>query len=331
MDKRYLTVVAILIVAAGLGVAFFSRREQAAQPPPTLIGILVRGKSYTPGVDGFKEKMQQLGYREGENVRYLARFIDAREDIPAAVSEFIRSGVVLFYTLSTPVTGEVYKQTKTIPVIFGSVGDPLATDFVESLQHPGKNVTGISSLSVSLVGKRLEFLLEAVPSVKKVAYPFTPEDIPAAKSYPVVLGAAHKLGVTIVPYLISKDRDAKATALAIRRRDVDGIVLAADSATWSALNVYVDQAIKEKLPFAVFDKDMVAAGGLIGYGPDYFTVGQQAAVLADKILHGQRPGELPVETPQRFLLGVNLDTAAAIGVRLPPPLLQKADFIVQTE
>ena len=323
---------AVIVIMAGAGILILSRAFQHAEPVhPALIGILVRGQSYAPGVDGFKKRMNDLGYKEGETVTYLVRFVDKKEEIAPAVSEFLKSGVTLFYTLSTPVTAEVYKQTKIIPVVFGSVGDPLATEFVESLDRPGKNVTGISSLSVALVPKRLEFLLEAVPSIKTVAYPFTAEDIPAAKSYPIILDAAAKLGVKIIPYYITKDRDVRATALAIRHTNVDGIVLAADSATWANLDAYVAQAKKEKLPFAVFDKDMVTKGGLIGYGPDYFVSGEQSAVLADKILHGRKPTDLPIETPGKFILAVNLDTADAIGLHLPSTLLQKADLIIQTK
>ena len=119
------------------------------------------------------------------------------------------------------------------------------------------------------------------------------------------------------------------TARAINHRDVDSIVLAADSSTWANLDAYIAQSIREKLPFAVFDKDMVVKGGLIGYGPDYFVCGEQSAVLADKILQGQQPGEFPIENPKKFILAVNLDTAAAIDLKIPQALLDKADLIIQ--
>ena len=330
MLKKYILLSVILII--GAGIFLLSRIVPRAEPAhPVLIGILVRGTTYTPGVEGFKKKMGELGYQEKKNVNYLIRYVEKKEEIAPAVSEFITSDVALLLTFSTPVTTEAYHQTKTIPIVFGSVGDPLITEFVESLQRPGKNVTGISSLATSLVSKRLEFLLEAMPQIKTIAYPFTAEDIQAAKSYPIILDTAKRLNVKVIPYYLTKNRDARATALAIRHKDVDGIVLSNDSLTWANLDAYVAQAKKEKLPFAVFDKDMVTKGGLIGYGPDYFVSGEQSAVLADKILHGRKPTDLPIETPQKFILAINLDTADAIGLHLPSTLLQKAGLIIQTK
>lgn len=291
------------------------------------IGVLVRGETYRPAVEGFLAKMNKLGYVEGRNVKYFIRYVDKKEDLPKAVEDFLKEEVDLIHTYSTPATTEAYRQTKTIPIVFGSMGDPLASKVIESLEHPRTNVTGVSSLSVPLTAKRLEFLKEAVPSIRKVAFPFTPEDIPAKGSYNYVLGASKKLGVEIVPYYVTKERDAKATAAAILKKDVDGIVIAADSAVWAALTAYIEQAKKEKLPLAVFDKDMVEKGGLIGYGPDYFFVGEQSARFADKILKGANPADLPVENPQKIILIINLKAAKEIGIKIPDTLLLQANKI----
>lgn len=291
----------------------------------------MRGETYRPGVDGFKKKMRELGYAEGVNIRYEIAFVEKREDLPSAVQKLLARGVDLIHTYSTPVTIEAYRQTRTVPIVFGSMGDPLASKTIRSLQSSGTNVTGVSSLSVPLTAKRLEYLVDAAPQIKKIAFPFTADDIPGKNSYAVVEASAQKLGVTVVPYLISRERPARETAAAILRKDVDGIVIPADSVVWANLDAYVASAAREKLPFAVFDKDMVVNGGLVGYGPDYFITGEQSAVLADKILKGQRPTDLPVEIPQKFILAVNLDTARAIGIVFPQALLEKADLIIETE
>ncbi|MCH8986843.1 ABC transporter substrate-binding protein, partial [Patescibacteria group bacterium] len=221
-----------------------------------------------------------------------------------------------------------YKQTKEIPIVFGSMGDPLASKTVKALDRSGTNVTGVSSLSAPLVVKRLEFLLEASPGVKRVAFALTPDDIPGKSSYNFILEAAEKLGVEVVPYWIDSERDVTETARAIKATDVDGIVLSSDSLTWAHLSDYIDQSVQEGLPFAVFHKDMVFAGGLVGYGPDYFGSGEQSAVLVDKILRGQRPTDLPIESPGKLILAVNLQTALAIGIILPSALLQRADIVI---
>ena len=292
------------------------------------IGILLRSKTYLPGVEGFQAKMKQLGYIEGENVEYFTKFIDDKKNLPGAVKELLAENIDVLHTYSTPATVEAYKQTKEIPIVFGSMGDPLASKTVKALDRSETNVTGVSSLSAPLVVKRLEFLLEASPNVKRVAFALTPDDIPGRSSYNFILEAAEKLGVEVVPYWIDSERDVTETARAIKATDVDGIVLSSDSLTWAHLSDYVDQSVREGLPFAVFHKDMVLAGGLIGYGPDYFGSGEQSAVLVDKILRGQKPTDLPIESPGKLILAVNLKTALAIGITLPSELLQRADIAI---
>ena len=329
--KRIIVCAGIIIILAFLVFSYINTFHKPPLNRSVTIGIIVRGSSYTPGVEGFKKKMAELGYEEGKNVRYDTVFVDKREDIAPVIKRFIDEHVDLIHTYSTPVTVEAYRQTKTIPIVFGSMGDPLASQTVHSLQGSGTNVTGINSLSAPLVVKRLEYLVEAVPGVKKIAIPFTPDDIAAKSSYTSAQQIASKLRISMIPYYISPERSVQDTARAISHRDVDSIVLAADSSTWANLDLYIAQSIKEKLPFSVFDKDMVVKGGLIGYGPDYFVCGEQSAVIAEKILHGQQPGELPIENPKKFILAINLDTAAAIGVHLPQTLLDKADMIIQTK
>jgi len=326
--RRVIIVVLGILVIAGLW-WYRSRAPVVSLPKIFTIGIVVRGESYRPGVEGFIQKMKESGYEDGVNVRYTILFVEKREELSNVIRRLIDEGVDLIHTYSTPVTVEAYEQTKTIPIVFGSMGDPLASKTILSLQNSGTNVTGVSSLSSPLAAKRLEFLLEAAPTVKRVAIPFTADDIPGLSSYHTAQEAAEKLGVTLVPYYISAERPVGETALAITRRDVDGIVISSDSAVWANLEKYVEQAIKEKLPFSVFDKDMVVKGGLLGYGPDYFVSGGQSAVLVDKILKGQRPTDLPIEVPQKLLLVVNLKIARAIGITLPPALLERANLIIE--
>lgn len=325
-----IAIIAGLAIIIGLAVWYPGITGKiAVQNKVFSIGVVVRGETYRPGVEGFKKRMQELGYEEGKNVRYDVVFVDKREDLPGAISGLLSRGVDLIHTYSTPATTEAYKQTKTVPIVFGSMGDPLASKTVQSLQTSGTNVTGVSSLSVLLMPKRMEYLLEAAPRAKRIAVPYTPDDIAGASSYRAAEEAASRLGVTLVPYRVSAERTVRDTAAAILRTDVDGIVISSDSAVWANLDAYVAQAKREKLPFAVFDKDMVVKGGLVGYGPDYFITGTQSAVLADKILKGQRPTDLPIEAPQKFILAVNLDTARAIGLTLPRTLLEKADLIIE--
>lgn len=329
MTKKLFFILAALILIIGAVLYGSIVKQSENGNKEFLIGIVVRGKSYEPGVAGFIGKMKELGYIEGENVKYIVRFTDKREDLPGIIKEFLDNKVDLIHAYSTPATKEAYNQTKTVPIIFGSMGDPLASGVVKSLSGSGTNVTGIGSLSVDLTAKRLEFLKEIFPSIKKVAMPFTVGDIPGERSVEVAEESGAKLGVVIVTYPITKERGVKETAAAIFKKDVDGIVISADSAVWASLSSYISQAAKEKLPFAVFDKDMVENGGLVGYGPDYFSVGMQAAILTDKILQGAKPTELPIESPSKLILAVNLKTAKENNFVITDAFLSKVDLVIK--
>ena len=322
-------ILAVILLGVAVFFAYQGESLPVKEEAPLKIGIIVRGNSYKPGVEGFKAKMAELGYVEGKTVVYDVRFVENVSDLPAITSEVLANGAVLLHTYSTPATIEAAKQTKTIPIIFGSMGDAVASGLINSLQEPGTNVTGILSMSVETAPKRLELLTELYPDAKKIGFPYTVDDIPAKRSLEEVTKAAPKLGVTLVPYEITKEKPAAEVAKIVFRKDVDGIVVASDSGVWAKLPAYIEQAKKEKLPFAVFDKAMVESGGLVGYGPDYFGVGGQAAVLAKKIFGGADPAKLPIETPTKMIVALNLKTAEAIGLSVPDAFLVKVDYLVK--
>lgn len=329
MKKIYGIVFVLIVAVSILGYLYVAKDGVVKKDSSYKVGIVVRGQSYAAGVDGFKSKMVELGYEEGKNISYDVRFVEKGDEIPSTVAEVIKGEVDLLLAFSTPVTIEAAKQTKTIPIVFGSMGDAVASGLVNSLNEPGKNVTGILSLSVETAGKRLELLKELFPQIKKVASALTPTDIPGRRSLEVIGGIAPKLGVQIVTYEIIPPQTPTSIAATIFRKDVDGIVLASDSATWAVLPAYVAQAKKEKLPFAVFDKDMVEKGGLVGYGPDYYAVGGQAAILVKKIFEGADPAKLPVETPVKLILALNLKTARELNLSIPEAFLAKVDYLVK--
>lgn len=330
MKKSYVLVFAVtVVVIAFLGYQYIAKEVLVKKERSYKVGVIVRGKSYEAGVLGFKSKMSELGYEEGKNISYDVRFVEKSDEIPSVVADVIKGGVDLLHTYSTPVTIEAAKQTKTIPIVFGSMGDAVASGLVDSLKEPGRNVTGVLSLSVETAGKRLELLKELFPNVKKVATALTPTDIPGKRSLEVMADVAPKLGIQIITYEIIPPQTPTSVAATIFRKDVDGIVLASDSATWAVLSAYVEQAKKEKLPFSVFDKDMVEKGGLVGYGPDYYAVGGQAAILVKKIFGGADPAKLPVETPIKLVLALNLKTANELNLSVPESFLAKVDYLVK--
>jgi putative ABC transport system substrate-binding protein len=296
----------------------------------------VRGSGYNQAVEGYQKKMAELGYIEGENVVYDIRFVSKKEELPNVAKSFVEEGVDLIHVYSTPATKAVYEVTKDmekpIPVVFGSMGDPLASGTVKDIQHSGTNVTGVASLSTELTAKRVEFITELVPDAKRIAMPHTAReagDIAANLSVDIALETADRLGVEVVPLPVVDKTDNARVAKLITSDKYDGIVVGGDSLIWGSLDLYISQAIQEKLPLAVFSVGQVSKGALVGYGPDYAISGRQSAVLTDKILKGQKPTDLPIEVPQRLVVVVNKSTADAIGLKLDPEFLSKVDIVVE--
>lgn len=307
------------------------------QPRIYHIGILARGRgSYEVAVKGFHDRLRELGYIEGKNVIYDVRYLSTRDELNQAVSDFINAHVDLINTYSTPATQAAFKATQQmqnpIPIVFGSVADPVAAEVIKNIDQPGTNVTGVISLASELTPKRIELLVRIAPGIKKVAMPRTAEeinDIPGNRSVVLAEQVAKDAGVQLILFPVHSKEENASTSASITAQRVQGMIVGGDSLIWSGLDNYIKQAIKEKIPFAVFDTDQVKRGGLIGFGPDYTVMGQQAAVISDQILQGKKPADIPVETPRKLLLTINLDTARAIGITLDPQLLKEADVIIE--
>ena len=330
MKNPFIIVASLFVLVAVVWTSYaFLKSSSSVKQKSYRVGVIVRGDSYKPAVSGFKAHMAELGYTEGGSVTYDIVYVVNAGDIASTTSGVIARKPDLILTFSTPVTTEVAKQTTTIPIVFGSVGDPLSAGFVNTLNHPGGNITGIMSLSVELSPKRLDLLKQLYPNLKKVAVPVTMTDIAAKNSLDLIMKIAPTLGVTVVPYFIDANHTPTEVAGTIFSKDVDGIVLSADSATWAVLPAYIAQAKKEKLPFAVFDQNMVQSGGLVGYGPDYTVVGAQAADIIKRILGGASPANLPIESPDKLILALNLKTAKELGLTVPSVFLSQVDYLVQ--
>lgn len=300
------------------------------------IGILSRGRgSYEDAVKGFQDKMRELGYVEGQNVTYDIRYVSTKDEIKKGSDDLINAGVDLISTYSTPVTGVVYEAThkmqNPIPIVFGSLNYPVASGFIESVEHPGSNATGIISLSTELTIKRIELLTRVIPGIKKIAMPRSAEelnDIAANNSVALAKQEAKRLGIELVLFPVRTKEEIASSAASITAKRVQGIIVGGDSLVWSGLGEYIKQAIKEKIPLSVFSLDQVKKGALIGFGADYTVMGQQVATISHQILQGRKPGDMPVEIPSKLLLAINLDTARAIGITIDPQLLKEADVII---
>ena len=336
MRRNIIALLIGLFLLIVIGIIFIVSSQIPETPRVYKIGILVRGEGYDPAVEGYLKKMKELGYEEGKNVIYDIRFVTAKEDLPVVAQEFIDAGVDLIHVYSTPATQAVYNATKDlpkpIPIVFGSMGDPLASGVVKGIQSSGTNVTGVASLSTELTAKRLELIQELFPAAKRVAMPHTAReagDMAANISVDIALETAEKLGMEIILFPVKDKADNTRVAKLIKKKDVEGIIVGGDSLIWGNIQDYINQAIEEKLPLAAFDISQVKKGALVGYGPDYAISGEQSAVLTDKILKGRLPTELPLEVPQKLILAFNAKTAEKIGFAVPQNFLVKVDILVE--
>lgn len=337
--KKIILGVTLLLLAVGVVVVVWIQYRSATSSTPAgayHIGILSRGRgSYEVAIKGFQKQMQELGYVEGQSVIYDIRYLSTRDELDQAVQDFRNARVDLINTYSTPATQAAYLGTKNmpnpIPIVFGSLSDPIGAGVIESIEEPGTNATGVTSLASDLTTKRIELLTRIVPGIKTIAMPRSAEELNDAsvnRSAALAEQAGKKLGIEIVFLPVHTKEENASTAASITAERVQGMIVGGDSLIWSSLDDYIKQAIKEKIPFSAFDTDQVKRGALIGFGPDYTVMGQQVAIISDKVLRGKKPQDIPVETPKRLFLTVNLDTARAIGITLDPQLLKEAEVII---
>lgn len=278
---------------------------------------------------GFMEAMSALGYREGEQVIYLsAPPAGSADKLERLIRQHLAQKPDLFFVSSTPAT-LVAKQLTTAsggpPVLFAPVNDPLAAGIVKDLKHPGGHITGIRLPTGDDL--RLQWLTRIAPHVKRVFLPYTGDDESALTSVQQATEAAGKLGLRLLPYPIPKDGSV-ADAIAALPADAEAIFLPRDSRVEAGIAAFVAIAEQRRLPICAPSRIQVEAGALFSYGYVHQDIGRQAARLADQILQGLPPGDLPVEMAENSL-SINLRTALELGLHIPDDVLLQADFLIR--
>lgn len=333
-----LTVIGIILIGIAVLLFTFTRSKFGPQHAKIYrIAIVTRKDvgTYEEAIANYRKKMGELGYIEGKNVSYDIRHYDKNRELKEIIRDMVASGPDLISTYSTPATVEAYEQTKDltqpIPIVFGSVGDPLSAGVVHDIARPGTNVTGVVSLASELTSNRIRLLKEINPFIKRIAMPHSANelnDASARKSVQVAQLAAQELGVNLILFPVSSPDKNTSVAAMITKEKTDGMIIGGDSLIWGGIDLYIAQAIKEKIPLAAFDLTQIAKGGLIGIGPDYMHVGKQAAALTHQILRGASPATIAIQVPERLILAVNLATARAIGITLGDELLKRVDVVI---
>jgi putative ABC transport system substrate-binding protein len=282
--------------------------------------------------EAFRQGLRELGYVEGQNISVEYRWADWKPDrIPALAEELVRLKVdVIVSTGGGTVTAlAVKKAVKTIPVVFVSGGDPVSAGLVASLDRPGGNLTGVSNLTSELNGKRLELLKQAVPGVSRVAVLVNPTRSTAGAVLKELEGAARTLKVKL-QVLEARDPEAIDGAFAAMKRErADALLVANDPMFFGQRERIVGLAAKSRLPGIFEWREFAEAGGLLSYGTSVADAYRRLAGYVDKILKGAKPADLPVEQPTRFELVINLKTAKALGLTIPPSFVLRADHVIQ--
>jgi putative ABC transport system substrate-binding protein len=292
------------------------------------IGILTpASEASTPLWEAFRQGLRDLGYVEGKTIVLEYRFAAGKnERLPELAAELVRLKVDIIVADGGVATREVKAATETIPIVMASVGDPVRRGLVASLAQPGGNVTGLSVMSTELSGKRLALLKETLPHVSRVAVLWNPSNLNRPDQLPEIEGTARVLGIQLFP-LEMRHPDELDSVFATMRRE--GLITLTDAVLWNHRTRVVEFAAQHQLPAIFPEREFAEAGGLMAYGPSVPDNFRRAAVYVDKILKGAQPANLPVEQPVKFELVINLKTAKALGVTIPPALLFQADEVIQ--
>jgi putative tryptophan/tyrosine transport system substrate-binding protein len=301
-----------------------ARAQQPARVPR--IGIV----DDAPMWHSFRQALREFGYVEGQSINYEYRYSEGVPDrLAAVVGELVRRPVDLIAAYGTPPTEAAKTATTTIPIVMIGVGDPVRVGLVASLARPGGNITGNTVLSPDLGAKRLQLLREAIPTVARVAYLTNPNNSGTLEVLAEMKRAAAAARMALIGVELGSTSDFDAALAVMLRERTEVLLVSNDPFHQLHVGRIIDFLAKNRIAGMFQSKENVAAGGLMGYGaslPDLF---RRAATYVHRILQGAKPADLPVELPSKFDLAINLKTARALGLDLPPMLIARADEVIE--
>ena len=280
--------------------------------------------------NAFRQQMRELGYVEGQNVSFEPRWAQGEDDrLPKLAAELVGLKVDLIVTAGSNAALAAKRATSTIPIVTASGSDPVAVGLVASLRQPGGNVTGMTSLNSELAAKRLELLRNVAPRASRIAILWDERDAGSRLNVDETEAAAKTAGLTIQRVAVGSAAGIEAAFATVVRGRAGALIIVITARLFSYRKRIAELAVKHRLPTVVGLREYVEAGGLASYGTDFPDIFRRAAVYVDKILKGAKPADLPVEQPTKFELVINLKTAKALGLSIPPSLLGRADEVIQ--
>jgi putative tryptophan/tyrosine transport system substrate-binding protein len=321
-----------VILALSLLTPLSTEAQQAGKP--FRIGFLAfglkPGAGSDPLFDVFLQALRDLGYVEGRNVVLEVRYAEGRnERFPSLAAELVNLKVDVLVAQSTPAAIAAKQASSSIPIVMVVVGDPLGAKLIESLAHPGGNVSGLSLIAPELSAKRLDLFKQTLPKLSRVTELWNSANVGMRLRVQETERAAPALGVTLQSVTVQSPDDFDGVFAAMSKDRPESLLVMADTVTASNSRRVVEFAARNRVPAIYEARNFVDAGGLMSYGLDFVDHYRRAAYYVDKVLKGVRPADLPVEQPTKFELVINLKSAKALGLTIPQSLLLRADQVIE--
>jgi putative ABC transport system substrate-binding protein len=285
---------------------------------------------YTDSLLSLRKGLRELGYVEGKNIVVEYRFAEDRyERLQGLAAELVRNKADVIVVHSTPGTRAAKQATRTTPIVMVNVADPVGAGLVASLARPGGHITGVSNIDVGLAGKRLELLKEVLPKLSLVGVLRNPNNPSGELQFRETQAAARSLGIEVQLFDVRDRKELDGAFSMMAKAGADAFTVMGDPLFLSQQNQIANLATTKRLLSVFARNENAEAGGLMSYGPTFADQFRQAAIYVDKILKGANPGDLSVEEPTRMYLVINLKTAKALGLTIPPSLLARADQVIE--
>jgi putative ABC transport system substrate-binding protein len=320
----------VMLILSLLTVPLTSQAQQTAHVPR--LGLLVLGSAagYASRLDAFRQGLRDLGYVEGQNIMLESRYAEGRfERLPDLAAELIHFKVDVLVTSGSQPVQVLQHATSTIPIVGVALADPMGTGFAASFAQPGGNITGLAFQNTDLSTKRLELLKEAVPEVTRIAVLWDVHNPASASAVRETQEAAQSLGVQLHLLEVQGPEDFASAFDAAHQGRAQALLQVGSPLFSTHSKSLLDLVAKSQLPATCESRVFVVAGCLMAYGPSFVDMWRRAAPYVDKILKGAKPADLPMEQPMKFELVLNLKTAKALGITMPPSLLLLADEVIQ--
>jgi putative ABC transport system substrate-binding protein len=318
------------IFAIALTFAFGGAVVEALQPKMFRVGVIHQGGPYKAVVDGLQDGLKQLGLEEGKH--FLLNIRDSKGDVKmveAAAKDFQRERVNLIFAVTTSAVTPVKNVTSQIPIVFAVGSDPVASGLVQSFAKPGGRLTGVQYSTTDLTGKRLEILKEMLPKLSRVVIIYNPNNRSAVEAAALTRQTGQQFGVQVDERHAASVEELRQRIGALKAKEADAFFYISDAMLNSQAQLVIDMATSRKLPTMFSEQSLVAMGGLASYGQNFHEVGRLSAKYVQKIMTGAQPGDLRIETVDKYELIINLKAAKQIGLTIPPNVLARADKVIK--